>query len=187
MFDVSAPKKELLPSPGRYRDLEPRSLMDRRESLNEMLRYRQQIELRVALYAYGEDCFLISATTGIAEAGAPVKLQFTAADSDLGHAIYDLLLQCYAHPNDVADGSLKNWAVFAASGAKTGKAFESKCTYVTVKTINTAIVLEAVRRSPPSDIYVGQQLSITGDPAFLGSAVKKLVATLRILDSQDVI
>ncbi|WP_037247225.1 hypothetical protein [Rhodoferax saidenbachensis] len=159
--------------------------MDRRETLNEMLRHWQQIELRVAIYAYGEECFLISATTGTAEAGAPIKLQFTAADSDLGHAIYDLLLQCYAHPKDAADGSLKNWAVFAASGAKTGKAFESKCTYVTAKTINTAIVVEAIRRSPPSDTYVGQQLSITGAPAVLGSAVKKLVATLRLLDSQD--
>ena len=150
-----------------------------------MLRHSQRVELRVALYAYGEDCFLISATSGITEAGAPIKLPFTTNDSDLGHAVYDLLLQCYAHPKDTADGSLSNWAVFGASGAKTGKSFETKSTYVVVKTFNMAIIVEASRRSPPSEVYVGRQLSITSDPAKLGAAVKKLVVTLRLLESQD--
>ncbi len=185
MFGISQPKKKLLPSSGRYRDVEPRSLIDRRETLNQMLRHVQPVELRVAIYAYGEKCFLISATTGINEAGEPIKLAFTATDSDLGHAIYDQLLECYAHFVDPADGSLRNWAVFAASGAKTGKAFESECIYVTVETINTALVVEASKRFPPSDNYVGRQHSITCDPATLGSTVKKLVSTLRLLDSQD--
>jgi hypothetical protein len=159
--------------------------MDRREALNQMLRYSQRVELRVAIYAYGQECFLISATTGITEAGDPIKLPFVASDSDLGHAIYDQLLECYAHFIDTADASLKNWAVFVASGAKTGKAFESRCTYVTVETVNTALVIEASRRSPPSATYVGRQHSITCDPEILGATVKKLVSTLRLLDSRD--
>lgn len=185
IFGISKPRKQLLPSPGRYRDLEPRSLVDRRDALNQMLRHSQRIELRVAIYAYGNECFLISATTGITEAGEPVKLSFSATDSDLGHAVYDQLLGCYAHFKDMANSSLKDWAAFTASGAKTGKAFESKSTYVTVETIHMALIIEAKRRSPPSDTYVGQRLSITCDPAVLGATVKKLVSSLRLLDSQD--
>lgn len=175
---------KLLPAPGRYRDLEPRSIHDRRELLNGLLRHSPRIELRVALYACGEDCYLISATTSIAEAGTPIKLPIAASDSELGYAIFDLLLQCYAH-RVTADGLLENWAVFVASGEKVGKSFRKKSTYVSVKTANSAIIVEASRCFPPSSIYVGEQLSIGCDPDKLGSVVKNLVRTLRFLDSQD--
>lgn len=175
---------KLLPAPGRYRDLEPRSISDRRDLLNELLRYSSRIELRVALYAYNEDCYLISATTSIAEAGSPIKLPITASDSELGYAIFDLLLQCYAYPV-TADGLLENWAVFVASGEKVGKSFRKKSTYVSVKTVNSAIIVEASRCFPPSSIYVGEQLSIGCDPDKLGGVVKHLVKTLRFLVSQN--
>jgi len=174
---------KLLPAPGRYRDLEPRSIHDRRELLNELFRLTH-IELRVALYAYGEDCYLISATTSIAEAGAPIKLPVTVSDSELGYAIFDLLLQSYAHPV-TGDGLLENWAVFVASGEKTGKSFQKKSTYVSVNTANSAIIVEASWGFPPSNIYVGEQLSIGCDADKLGSVVKQLVRTLRFLDSQN--
>lgn len=181
----SQSQQKLLPASGRYRDLEPRSLIDRREALNSLLRFSHRVELRVAIYAYGEDCYLISATTGITESGTPIKLPYATTDLDLGHAAFDLFLKCYAHATNTADASLAGWAVFGASGARSGKSFEAKSTYVTVRTSNMAIVVEASRRLPPSDIYVGSQLSITCDPAALGSAIKKLVSTLRLLDSQD--
>lgn len=175
---------KLLPAPGRYRDLEPRSIHDRRELLNELLRCSPRIELRVALYAYGEDCYLISATTSIAEAGPPIKLPVTVSDSELGYAIFDLLLQCYAHPV-TADGLLENWAVFVASGEKVGKSFRKKSTYVSVATANSAIIVEASRCFPPSNTYVGEQLSIGCAPDKLGSVIKYLVKTLRFLDVQN--
>ena len=63
--------------------------------------------------------------------------------------------------------------MFRASGAKTGKSFEEKSTYVSVKTRNLAIVIEGTRRRPRSDIYVGSL--VTRDPAKLGGAVKNLL------------
>jgi hypothetical protein len=187
MFGLGKPKKETIAAPARYRDLQPRCLIDRRSTLNDALSYKQTVELRVAVYAYAEEAFLVSATTGICEAGPPRKLAFSDDNEALGHAILDALLECYAHPKPSPDSTLKEWSVFAASGAKTGKAFESRCTYISVRTVNTAMIVEASRRSPPSDLYVGQGVPITCDPEDLGRSVRRVVIALRLLDSQDVL
>ena len=45
------------------------------------------------------------------------------------------------------------------------------------------MVIEASRWQPMSDLYVGQTVSLTPDPEALGRAVRKAVATVRLLDS----
>jgi hypothetical protein len=182
-------RSRVLPPSGRYAALPPRCLADRRDAINKMLRLAQPLELRVAVYFYGQHCILASATTGISEAGQPVKLPPDAADEDLGLAILDLLLRCHSEePADARESKLSDWAVFVASGAKSGRVFEERCTYVSVRTANLALVIEASRRSPPSPIYVGQELSITPDaPSTLGAAVRRAVAALRLLEAHDAV
>ena len=184
MFNLGRAREKLLTPSGSYRDLPPRCLADRRDALNELLHSKLWIELRVAIYAYANDCWLLSATSGISEAGEPVRLSYDASNNDLGNEILDLLLRCYAHPVASSDGSLEHWAVFRASGAKSGRSFERASTYVSIRTMNSGIVINANRRQPPSELYVGQTLSITPDPEELGRAVKKVVDTVRLLDSQ---
>lgn len=179
----------LVPAPGRYADLPPRCVSDRRDALREAFRHHVlPVELRAVVYAYAEHRYLVSATTGISEAGEPVNLPFDASDEQLGAAVLDQLLQCYSHPQSPPTGRLEDWPVFVASGAKSGREFESKCTYVTVSTFGgSALIVEAKRRQPPSPLYVGRQLGMVGDPGTLGHAVRDAVHALRFLDAHDVI
>lgn len=68
--------------------------------------FSEKEELRVAIYAYGEDCYLISATTSITESGTPTKMPYATSDQELGHAVLDQFLQCDAHDEDTTDASL---------------------------------------------------------------------------------
>lgn len=78
-----------------HREITPRHYLDRREEIKSKLGAPRQMELRVALYAFREEAFIACATTGIREAGPPVKLAYAVANEDLGQAVRELLLQTY--------------------------------------------------------------------------------------------
>jgi hypothetical protein len=179
----------LLPCSGKYSALPPRALHDRRDALNRLLKYKHQVEFRVAVYFYGDQAILATTTTGAYETGQPVKLPTDVTDEKLGVAIYDLMLECYSHePRVRRQGdivTLSDWVVYVASGAKTGRRFEEQSTYVSVRTVNSAIIVEASRFKPPSRTYVGQELNFAEEPAVLGASVRSVVRTLRFLDAHD--
>ncbi|WP_431095329.1 hypothetical protein [Polaromonas aquatica] len=168
------------------RELTPRSFLDRRDEINAKLRSKRQIELRVALYAFGEEALIACATSGFSEAGTPVRLPFSVSNDDLGQAVRELLLQTYLHPvPSHTDAKLSDWPAFVVSGAKSGRAFEENCTYLSVETVNTALRIHASRRKPPSAVYIGQDHSLAVDSEELGASIRNLVSIVRRLDSQD--
>nr|WP_315467690.1 hypothetical protein [uncultured Undibacterium sp.] len=169
-----------------HREITPRNFLDRRDEINAKLQANHQIELRVALYVFGEVAFIACATTGISETGTPLKLPFSVTDEDLGQSIRELLLQTYLHPApSYIDAKLSDWPAYIASGAKSGRAFEEKSTYLSIETVNTALRLHASRRRPTSSVYIGQDHSLNVDSDELGKSIRKLVSIVRLLDSQN--
>jgi hypothetical protein len=169
-----------------HREFTPRSFLDRRDEINAKLRSKRQIELRVALYTFGEEAYIACATSGFSEAGTPVKLPFLVSNEDLGQTVRELLLQTYLHsaPSHT-EAKLSDWPAYAASGAKSGRAFEEQCTYLSVETVNTALRVHASRRKPPSSVYIGQDHSLAVDPEELGASIRNLVSIVRRLDPQN--
>ena len=176
----------LLPSPGRYADLPPRCLMDRREALRDLRRPAIPLQLRATVYAFGADSFIVCATTSIAETGDVIRLPASVSNEALGLAALDQLLQCCAHPMpNLTEVKATTWPAFIASGAKTVRAFEQASTSVSIETAGMGIAVEGRRHAPRSQMYVGRTQPITGDPEELGEAVRAVVTTVRLLDSQD--
>jgi hypothetical protein len=177
---------KLLPPSGRSNELPPRALIDRREALRALRPQVVPIELRVVLYAVADQFLILCTTTGIQEAGEPRKLPSDVSHEVLGTAILDALLECEAYePPPMRGPKLSDWAAFVVSQSKTVRAFEEASTYVTVLTVNSGIVIEASRRQPQSETYIGRQLSISSDPAKLGASVCSAISTLRFLDLRD--
>jgi hypothetical protein len=169
-------------------ELTPRTFLDRREEIASKLRATRPVELRVAIYAFKEEALIFCATTGISEAGDPVKLPFTASNEDIGRTARELLLQTYVHPAPShTEAKLSDWPAYVASGAKSGRVFEEGSTYLEIATVNTALNLRASRRKPSSAVYVGQSHSLTVDSDELGASIRNLVSIVRLLDSQDAI
>lgn len=169
-----------------YREITPRNFIDRRDEINAKLRSSRQIELRAALYAYGDEAYIACATTGFSEAGAPVKLPFSASNEDLGQAVRELLLQTDLHlVRSHTEAKLSDWRAYLVSGSKSGRAFEEKCTYLSIETVNTALRVHASRRKPPSAVYIGQDHSLGVVSEELGASIRNLVSIVRRLDSQD--
>jgi hypothetical protein len=170
------------------RGLVPRDFLDRRDAINAKLRASRQVELRVALYVFAEESFIGCATTGFSEAGAPVKLPFAVSDENLGQVVRELLLQTYLHPAPShTEAKLSEWPAFVVSGAKSGRAFEEKSTYVSVETVNTALRVHATRRKPASAVYVGQDHSLAVASEELGASIRNLVSIVRRLDAENAI
>lgn len=169
-----------------YREITPRDFLDRRDEINAKLPSNRQIELRAAVYAYGDEAYIACATTGFSEAGAPVKLPFSSPNEDLGQAVRELLLQTYLHPAPShTEAKVSDWPVYLVSGAKSARAFEEKCTYLSVQTVNTALRVQAARRKPPSAVYIGQDHSLGVDSEELGASIRNLVSLVRRLDSEN--
>jgi len=169
-----------------HREITPRDFLDRRDAVNAKLRASRQIELRVALYAFAEESFIACATTGFSESGSPVKLSFSVSDEDLGQTVRELLLQTYVHPAPShTDAKLADWPAYVASGAKSGRVFEEKSTYVSIETVNTAVRVHASRRKPPSAVYIGQDHSLAVSSEELGASIRNLVSIVRRLDSEN--
>ncbi|MBX3628175.1 MAG: hypothetical protein KF892_24405 [Rhizobacter sp.] len=166
-------------------ELTPRDFLDYRDAINARLKATRQIELRVAVYAYAQEAYIVSATTGFSEAGAPVKVPFAGADEELGRTVRKLLLQTHMHPAPShREAKLSDWAAYVLSGAKTGRAFEEKSVYLSVDTRNTALCIRAQQRRPPSPIYVGHDHSFNVDSEELGKSIQNLVSIVRLLASQ---
>lgn len=166
-------------------ELTPRHFLDYRDAINAKLKATRQIELRVALYAYAQEAYIVSATTGISEAGVPIKVPFAGAAEKLGRTVREMLLQTHLHPApSYQDAKLSDWPAYVLSGAKTGRAFEEKSVYLSVETRNTALCVRAQQRKPLSPIYVGQDHSLNVDSEELGKSLQYLVSTVRLLDSQ---
>ena len=186
MSPSDSPSDRILPAPGRYADLPPRCLMDRRQALQELRRPAQPLQLRAQIYAFGTESLLVCATTSISEAGEVAKLAASVSDEALGLAVLDQLLQCCAHPMpNMREAKATTWPAFIASGAKTVRAFEHASTSVSVETAGMGLKVEGRRHAPPSETYVGRLRSITGNPLELGAAVREVIKIVRLLDSQD--
>lgn len=169
-----------------HRELTPRTFLERRDAINAKLRANRQIELRMALYAFAEESFNACATTGFSEAGNPVKLPFSVSDEDLGQAVRELLLNTYLHPAPShTDAKLADWPAYVASGARSGRVFEEKSTYLAIETVNSALRIHASRRKPPSAVYIGQDHSLAVGSEELGASVRNLVSIVRRLDSEN--
>jgi hypothetical protein len=177
---------KLLSPSGRSAELPARALIDRREALRVLHPQVVPIELRVVLYAVADQFLILCTTTGIQEAGKPQKLPSDISHEALGTAIRDALLECEAYePSPMRGPKLSDWAAFVVSQAKTVRAFEEASTYVTVRTVNLGIVIEASRRQPQSETYIVRKLSIASDPATLGAAARSAISALRFLDLHD--
>ncbi len=169
------PKPRVLP------DHSVRELIDARERAGQ--------ELRAALYLYDDKLFLVSAITGIVEVGAPITLNVSEPDDLLGLAICDKLLEFGMHTTgDLRDYRVDDWRVFTHSGAKTAKQFEARAYHVRVETRNTAIILRAQPRlSLEPDFYAGATLSNAADHEKIGGAVRRLIASAKVLRDAEFI
>lgn len=72
-----------------------------------------------------------------------------------------------------------------ASGARSGRVFEEKSTYLAIETVNSALRIHASRRKPPSAVYIGQDHSLAVGSEELGASVRNLVSIVRRLDSEN--
>jgi hypothetical protein len=166
----------------------PRVLSNRstREIMDTMERIGR--ELRAALYFYNERLFIASAITGVTEAGSPVVLTVDDTDDALGLAICDKLLEFDRHSPRGREAKLADWQSFTVSGAKTGKYFEANSIYFTIKTVNTAICLEARPRvSLRPEFHAGAQLSVGAEHERLGAAVRRLILAVKALRQASVL
>ncbi|MZR62650.1 hypothetical protein [Alcanivorax sp. DP30] len=140
-------------------------------------------ELRAALYLYNEDKFIVCSIAGISEFGDPVVLDANATDEALGLALCDKLL-AFRMKNDQGLSKLKldDWSAYKASGAKTGKAFEKKCIYVYVRTVNSAINIEAAPRiSNEKELKALCSISNGRKHSEIGAAVRKAIGAATLL------
>ncbi|HEY0924268.1 hypothetical protein [Rheinheimera pacifica] len=104
-------------------------------------------ELKASLYLYKEEKFIICSIAGFAEYGEPTVLDVNAADADIGLALCDKLLKFKAKSIELRpSGKLEDWPAYNASGAKTGKSFESNSMFVYFRTVNTVINMDAAPR-----------------------------------------
>ncbi|MDP5240886.1 hypothetical protein Q9Q94_15195 [Uliginosibacterium sp. 31-16] len=164
----------------------PRDLIDRRDQINQERNSKLQLELKVALYAYAEKYLIVSSTTGIAESGEPMVLSFDVDDEELGTVVLNKLVDCYRAPApSYREHKLSDWRAFALSGAKTGRAFESSSIYISVETVNTALRVEACPRTPMSGIFVGKLHSVAASPEEIGSTIRAVIASIKLLGDHN--
>lgn len=150
---------------------------------------RLKCGLRAAVYLYDESKYIISSISGFTEYGEPVVLEDNVSDEDLGLALCDALL---AYKRDNPPGrpadKLADWAAFRASGAKTGKAFESNSWYVYAQTINTVFRMEARPRISNNHDLVATVTKPTGAMhVSVGQSLRKAIEGARALRKEGLV
>ena len=144
---------------------------------------RLNSELHACLYLYDDTKLIICSIAGSTEHGEPVVLDKCVSDDELGRTVCDKLLEF--NPKNLArpeEHTLSNWKAYVASGAKTGKAFESKSYYVYVRTENTAISIEARPRITNERNLSAHYWASSGDLHIeIGSAIRKAIGAAQLL------
>lgn len=103
-------------------------------------------ELRAALYLYNDEKFIVSSIQGISEYGDPIVLDADTSDEALGEAACNKLLDFDPKCKDMSKSKLCDWAAYNVSGAKSGRIFNSKSIYISIETVNSAIIINAAPR-----------------------------------------
>jgi len=152
-------------------------------SLHAIARKRAALgfELLAHVYRYADSKFIVTSNmsergSAIWETGEPTVLPIDVADRELGRVVCAHLLGHVAgQPSNLRDHKLTDWAVYRASGAKSGKDFRSKSWLVSVETLNHALDIEAV---PVFDVYDGIRVKGGARPEHeeLGAVIRKVFA-----------
>lgn len=161
-----------------------RALPDR--SVREIIDTKERIgsELHAVLYYFEQQTFLVSAQCSIVEHGEPVILDSAVSDETLGLTVCDKLME-YS-PKIIRDLSgytaSKDWLVFKCSGAKTMKYFERESIYVSIKTVNSAIQIEASpRMSNVPELKALCSISNGWSHDEIGNAVRRAISASQAL------
>lgn len=161
-----------------YRRVAPerstRELMDTRKRLRS--------ELRASIYRY-KNKFILCSIAGNTEYGEPLLLATEVSDEQLGLALCDQLLRYRSTEiRNRSKSTLSNWAAFKTSGANSARSFEEHAMFVYVKTINTAIIIEAAPRVSNEKELVAQCSVSNGRVhAEIGAAVRKAIKAAEVL------
>ena len=149
---------------------------------------RQKCGLRAAVYLYDESRFIISPIAGNTEYDEPVVLDADVSNEDLGLAVCDALI-AYRNDNPRRKaGRLADWAAYRASGATSGNAFERNCWFVYVRTINTAIRMEAGPRISNNPNLVAAASAPSGTMHVgLGQLLRKAIDAARVLRKEGLV
>lgn len=152
-----------------------REISDRKQKLDS--------ELRAAIYLYNDEKFIVCSVAGIAEYGEPVVLDVNTPDNELGLALCDKLLEFKPrNTEDLSKSKLEDWAAFKVSGEKTGKSFEEKSMYVYIKTVKSAINIEASPRvSLEKQLRALCSISNGLSHSEIGNAIRKAVKAATVL------
>ncbi|UCH47403.1 MAG: hypothetical protein JSU95_15190 [Betaproteobacteria bacterium] len=143
---------------------------------------RLRCELRASIYRY-KDKFILCSIAGNTEYGEPLLLGTDISDDKLGLALCDQLLQYKAKEDrDCPKSSLSNWRAFKASGAKSVRSFEENAMFVYVRTINTAINIEAAPRvANEQELVALCSISNGRNHAEVGATVRKAIRAAEVL------
>lgn len=168
LFKSDKPKR-VLP------DQSTREIMDAKTRLNS--------ELKAAVYMYNDEKFIICSIAGFSEHGEPIVLDINASDEELGLSLCDKLLEFKtSSARDASKDKLDDWAAFNVSGSKTGKAFESKSIFIYVRTVNTAINIEASPRiTNYNSLKALNSISNGMRHSEIGSAIRKAIEASKVL------
>lgn len=152
-----------------------REIADKRKDLNS--------ELLASIYLYKDSKFIICAIAGHTEHGEPFVLDVNISDDELGKSICDKLLEFQKKnlfPN--TDTKLSDWEAYNVSGASTGKAFENNSIYVYIRTINSAISMEARPRvTNEKDLSALCTVSNGRLHVEIGAAARKAINAVKLL------
>ena len=152
-----------------------REIADARERLN--------CELRASAYLYDDSKIIICAIAGNAEHGEPIVLEANASNDELGRSICDKLLEF--NPKNLAHHAqykLSDWKAYCVSGANSGKVFERKSYFIYMRTVNSAITIEAKPRiTNEKNLSTLCTISSGGLHIEIGSAVRKAINAAKLL------
>ena len=144
---------------------------------------RCKCELCAAIYLYEDSVFILSAIAGHSEFGEPVVLDVDVSDEALGETVCDKLIEHEPEPRgERPTHPIRDWEVFKASGARSGRGFEERSFYGYVQTINTAIRIDVTpRKTNHPEISVSCGLSNGQPHSSIGAAVRRAFEAAKIL------
>lgn len=143
----------------------------------------RRCELCASLYLYNNEKLIVCSIAGNTEHGEPAVLDVNESDEILGLTLCDKLLEFQPREDrGRPQHKLEDWAAYAISGAKTGKAFKNNSIYVYVSTVNTAIRIEATPIvTNERDLKALCVLSNGQSHTEIGAAIRKAVEAVRLL------
>jgi hypothetical protein len=151
-----------------------------------VLKKKYQSELQASLYIFNGELILVSATTMIAETGAPIILPISATDEVIGAAIIDKLLECCAVPYEAAvERKASEWPCYVSSGAKSIRSFEENSIRMRIETINSAIRIEGKPATTNKNLFVGASHSLGVSAEELGGNIRLLFETISRLREEN--